>query len=660
MIASFFERKDIRKTRVETVQINLGNRCNQSCFHCHVNASYEGDSIMDRETAEKVLWKILDVKPLLVELTGGAPEMNPNLPMLIESLSKQKIKTTVRTNLTVLDLEDYSHLINFFARHAVKLIASLPWPSGEVTDSQRGTGVFEKSIRVLRKLNDAGYGNGLELNLVHNPAETHLPSTQQQLEFRYKKELKDSYGIVFNRLITMINSPIGRFKKWLINTNNYENYMKMLVNNFNSETLNYIMCRRLLTVDYMGYIYDCDFNLALGIRTKGYEDVRLWEVDFKDFNPQIRFGEHCYACTAANGSSCAGSLIKTDISTHEIVKRYYGKELQGTKDLKTAACCSPLEIPDYVKEILFLIPEEVMEKYYGCGSPVPLVLKGLKVLDIGCGTGRDCYVLSKLVGEDGFVYGIDMTEEQIRVAEKYRDEMKEKFGYSKGNVRFIHDYIENLKKHFREDALDLVVSNCVFNLIDDKEGVLKQIYSILKEGGEFYFSDIYADRRLPDWMKKEPVLVGECLGGALYWRDFERMAKRVGFYDPRIVSKRVVEINNDDIKALVGNIKFYSITYRLWKVHGIEDACEDYGHIAIYKGGIKESPFSFTLDAAHHFEKDKPERICGNTALILSRTRLKDHFSIIGDFNSHFGDFKKNDNIFLNNESSNTEKFSCC
>jgi ubiquinone/menaquinone biosynthesis C-methylase UbiE len=268
------------------------------------------------------------------------------------------------------------------------------------------------------------------------------------------------------------------------------------------------------------------------------------------------------------------------------------------------------------------------------------VLNGLKVLDIGCGTGRDCYVFSKLVGEEGFVHGIDMTENQIEVAMKYQNEQATRFGYKKPNVHFIHDYIEDIEKHFSENSLDLIVSNCVVNLIEDKERLMNQAHKILKYGGEFYFSDIYADRRLPEHLRKNPILYGECLGGSLYWKDFERIAQKAGFIDPRVVSKRVVDISNEEIKNLIGNVRFYSITYRLWKIEGLEDACEDYGHVAIYRGGISEAPFKLELDANHIFEKDKPERVCGNTALMLSATRFSNYTEVIGSFAQHFGLFE--------------------
>lgn len=640
----------LNKTEIKTIQINLGNKCNQNCIHCHIGASPNGNKNMEEATARKILSKLLEINTNVIEFTGGAPEINPNLKMFISELGKSGKKIVVRTNLTILDSPEYSFYIDLYKLYNVKIMASLPGYFKDSTDFQRGKGVFEKSIRVLQKLNSVGYGKEkLNLDLVYNPEGTYLPPPERELEIDYKKILKEKYGISFNNLIAITNTPVGGFKRYLLNNNKFDEYMKLLVNNFNPETLSNIMCRRLLSIDYEGYLYDCDFNLALGIKIKGYEDKKFWEIDFNSFNPEITCDEHCYACTVNRGSSCHGALIKDDIDfdIKNTVKEYYGSELKKTSDLKTGACCTTDAVPDYVKDTLPYIADEIKERYYGCGSPIPLVLEGLSVLDIGCGTGRDCYIFSKLVGESGFVYGIDMTENQIETALKYQYIQAERFGYKKPNTHFIHDYIENIEKYFPENSIDLVVSNCVVNLLEDKETFVQRIFKILKYGSEFFFSDIYSDRRLPEQIRKNPLLYSECLGGALYWKDFERIAKKAGFIDPRIVSKKVVDISNKEINKLIGNTIFYSITYRLWKLHRLEDACEDYGHIAIYKGGISESPFKFELDSSHIFEKDKPERVCGNTALMLSTTRFYKYFEIIGDFSKHFGEFNNCSNFEL-------------
>ena len=346
-------------------------------------------------------------------------------------------------------------------------------------------------------------------------------------------------------------------------------------------------------------------------------------------------------------------------SQYDVVKEYYGTVLQKSFDLKTDACCTSENLPTYIRRVLPLINEEIKNTYYGCGSPIPLCVEDLTILDLGCGTGRDCYVMGKLVGQNGFVYGIDMTENQITVAKKYIDEQTVAFDYSKPNVKFILDYIENLEGYFKKESLDLVTSNCVINLTEDKEAVLRQVFEVLKFGCEMFFSDVYADRRAHEEISKDPVLRGECLGGALYYKDFERIARKVGFTDPRIVSKRAIDINNKEIQNLVGNIGFSSITYRLWKLKGLEDACEDYGHIAVYNGQIPQSPFKFELDNAHTFYRNKPQRICCNTALMLSQTRFKKYFQVLGSFKEHFGAFEDCSNVEQNRKTERNSS-SCC
>lgn len=653
----------INKDKLEIVQINLGNKCNQRCSHCHIDASPSGNKNMDEETAKNILRKLIELDVRNIEFTGGAPELNYNLKFFIEKLSKFNKNITVRTNLTVLNLSGYSSYIDFYKNNKVKIIASLPSLFQEITDKQRGDGVFFKSIKVLEKLNKIGYGtNGLYLDIVYNPSSDFLPVSQKQIEEEYKKLLEEKYNLYFNNLITIVNVPIKRFKKFLQKEEKLDDYMNLLKQKFNSETLNNLMCRRLISIDYAGYIHDCDFNLALGKRIKGFDKLKFWEIDsFDNFNPEITFDSYCYACTAEHGSSCYGTLVKEeDFDVKKSVSVYYGEKLKKTSDLKTNACCTD-SVPEYMKNVLSLINDEIKMKYYGCGSPIPYFLNGLKVLDVGCGTGKDVYIVSKLVGKNGFVYGIDMTENQINVGKKYINEHSKRFGYKNPNVEFILDYIENIDKYFEKESLDLIISNCVMNLVEDKEHVLNKIYKILKFGAEFNFSDVYTDRRSPEEIKKNPLLYNECLGGALYYKDFERIAKRVGFIDTRIVSKREININNPEIKKLVGNIRFCSITYRLWKLKGLEDACEDYGHIVVYKGGIPESEFKFELDNAHVFYKDKPEKVCGNTILMLSKTRFKKYFKIIGSFKEHFGLFENCSNAnFGNKNNSLLESCSCC
>jgi len=326
--------------------------------------------------------------------------------------------------------------------------------------------------------------------------------------------------------------------------------------------------------------------------------------------------------------------------THQKVSDYYGKVLQTKKDLKTNACCTFDKMPAYVKEPLKLIEEEIQTKFYGCGAPIPLVLNGMKILDLGCGTGRDCFVLSYFVGEEGEVVGVDMTDEQLEVGNRYLPLQTKKFGYKSPNVRFVQGYIEDLAAiDLPDDYFDIVISNCVVNLSPDKPSVLKEVYRVLKEGGEFFFSDVYADRRLPLWAQKDPVLLGECLGGALYWKDFERLAKKIGFNDPRIYACSKIDLLDQETIDKIGFAHFNSITYRLFKLDKLEDTCEDYGQVATYRGTIEESPHRFMLDNHHIFEDGKPMLVCSNTASMIKDTRLSMHFEVTGDLSVHYGLF---------------------
>lgn len=327
--------------------------------------------------------------------------------------------------------------------------------------------------------------------------------------------------------------------------------------------------------------------------------------------------------------------------THQTVSEYYGKVLQSKKDLKTSACCALDKMPAYVQEPLKLIEEEIQTKFYGCGAPIPLVLEGMKILDLGCGTGRDCFVLSYFAGEQGEVVGVDMTGEQLEVANRHLPVQTQKFGFTRPNVRFVQGYIEDLQAMgLPDNYFDIVISNCVVNLSPDKPAVLKEVFRVLKEGGEFFFSDVYADRRLPDWAQKDPVLLGECLGGALYWKDFERLARATGFPDPRVYACSNIDLLDQETIDKIGFAHFNSITYRLFKLPRLEDACEDYGQVAYYKGTIRESPHQFRLDNHHIFEKGKPMLVCSNTAGMLKDTRLAPHFSVDGDLSVHYGLFE--------------------
>ena len=297
------------KQGIEIIQINVGSRCNQRCAHCHIGGGPDG-SMMDLDTAEKIIGALALQTAARVELTGGAPELNPGLKNFIEKLYAQGKQITARTNLTSLALPECSFYPDFYKAYKVKLVASLPCYGAENVDLQRGEGVFQTSIEVLQRLNRLGYGtNGLELDLVYNPLAGFLPPEHVGLERAYKEILHERYGVTFNGLIAIANVPIGRFKDALDAQKKYGDYLSLLQQCFNSATVGRLMCRTLLSVNYQGYVYDCDFNLALDKKIKGYEHAQFWEIDFSCFAPEITFGDHCYACTAGCGSSCHGALV---------------------------------------------------------------------------------------------------------------------------------------------------------------------------------------------------------------------------------------------------------------------------------------------------------------------------------------------------------------
>jgi arsenite methyltransferase len=323
----------------------------------------------------------------------------------------------------------------------------------------------------------------------------------------------------------------------------------------------------------------------------------------------------------------------------EVVKDYYGKVLKSSQDLKTSACCEGDGPPDLIP-LLDNVHEEVQSKYYGCGIVVPAALEGARVLDLGSGSGRDVYLMAQLVGPRGEVVGIDMTDEQLAVANEHIDWHVKRFGYQRPNVRFLKGYIETLDELGLElGTFDAIVSNCVINLSVDKLAVLRGAYELLRPGGELYFADVYCDRRLPDEVRADPVLYGECLGGALYWNDFLPMAKHAGFLDPRLVTSRAIDVGNDAMRAKLGQAKFFSATYRLFKLDELETACEDYGQAVIYKGTVPGAPDAFELDGHHLIERGKVFTVCGNTWRMLADTRFAPHFDFIGDFDTHYGIF---------------------
>lgn len=321
------------------------------------------------------------------------------------------------------------------------------------------------------------------------------------------------------------------------------------------------------------------------------------------------------------------------------VKEYYSKILKTSQDLKTNACSTAAAPPDHIKEAIRNISPKVLEKYYGCGLCLPEDLEGLTILDLGSGSGRDVYIAAQLVGPKGQVIGVDMTPEQLAVAEEAKAFHAEKFGYS--NVEFKLGYIEKLHElGLPDNSIDVIVSNCVINLSPDKESVLRSAYKLLKPGGELYFSDVYCDRRVPEALRKDSVLWGECISGALYWNDFHNLAKKCGFGDPRLVKDSTITVNNKKLESKLGCLKFFSATYRLFKLDGLESHCEDYGQAVIYKGTCPRCPDFFELDGHHLIETGKVFPVCGNTWRMLHDTRFKRHFEFIGDFGRHFGIFE--------------------
>lgn len=331
----------------------------------------------------------------------------------------------------------------------------------------------------------------------------------------------------------------------------------------------------------------------------------------------------------------AGGIMQLDL-----VKKYYGQTLKSTADLRTSACCTPEAMPTYLKPLMANIHGAVAAKYYGCDLLLPAALKGARVLDLGSGSGRDAYLAAQLVGEDGEVVGVDMTPEQAETARTYLDWHRKRFGYSKSNVRFIDGYLEKLDLlELKPASFDVIISNCVINLCVDKPAVFKGAFDLLQPGGELYFSDVYADRRVPDRVRADPVLYGECLGGALYWNDFLSIAKCAGFRDPRLVTSRPIEITDEALKAKLGSAKFYSATYRLFRLDNLEPTSEDYGQLVTYKGDLAEQRDKFLLDHYHQFTRGRITAVSGNTWRMLKETRFEPFFEFVGDLSIHYGPF---------------------
>ena len=303
----------LRHTKTDVLQVNVGKLCNLTCMHCHVNAGPKRKEIMTRGTVDRVIdWFALTEIPT-IDLTGGAPEMIPNFRYFIERVKTLRPSRRVidRCNLTILLEPGYEGLAQFLARHKVEIIASMPCYTAENVNAQRGQGVFDSSIKALRVLNSLGYGSDLPLHLVYNPVGAFLPGPQAELEADYKRELKKHFGIIFNNLYTITNLPIARFASYLRHNNKLEEYMQLLIDNFNPATVFGLMCRNTISVGWTGEVFDCDFNQMLNMNWRnGSGPLHLWDLDPAAVeNREILTGNHCFGCTAGAGSSCAGALV---------------------------------------------------------------------------------------------------------------------------------------------------------------------------------------------------------------------------------------------------------------------------------------------------------------------------------------------------------------
>lgn len=301
----------LTSTNTDILQVNMGKMCNQTCAHCHVDAGPDRKEIMTKETMQLCLKTIENGNIKVADLTGGAPEMNPHFRWFVEELTKLNVNVMVRCNLTIIVANPkYNDLPNFYKKHKVEIISSLPHFSKIRTDAQRGDGVFDQSIKALKMLNTVGYGiegSGLHLNLVFNPSGAFLPPAQSSLERDFKERLQRQHGITFDSLFAITNLPISRFLDYLIQTDNYDAYMEELSNAFNPLTVEGLMCRNTLSVGWDGYLYDCDFNQMLRMNSHHVKHIR--NFDHEQLNGRtIKTGKHCYGCTAGSGSSCGGEI----------------------------------------------------------------------------------------------------------------------------------------------------------------------------------------------------------------------------------------------------------------------------------------------------------------------------------------------------------------
>jgi radical SAM/Cys-rich protein len=317
MAAAFKERLQeinpvyIKFDTLQTLQVNLGNLCNLSCVHCHLVASPNGKNVMDKEVMKKVVGFLSRKSGLVLDITGGCPEMNPDFRFLVEATDGLAQRRIVRSNLTIMTEPGMEWLPEFYREHQLAIIASLPCYLEENVDRQRGKGVYNKSISALKQLNMLGYGGKLELNLVYNPGGNYIPGSQKALELAYKAELLEHHGIVFNHLYTITNAPIGRFREYLESHGLLERYLNLLATSFNPDAAGNIMCRTLVSIDWKGFLYNCDFNQAIGLpiteEQRGILKIEDLEAAAIKGN-ELFLAQHCYCCTAGEGSSCTGAL----------------------------------------------------------------------------------------------------------------------------------------------------------------------------------------------------------------------------------------------------------------------------------------------------------------------------------------------------------------
>lgn len=302
---------NLRAYNIDTMQINLGKMCNQVCKHCHVDAGPDRKEIMRKEIMQYCIDILASHNIQTADLTGGAPEMNPDFKWFVIEIKRLNKHVIVRSNLTILEANGFEDYAKFLANHKVEIVSSLPYYKKSFADKQRGEGVFDKSVSAIKKLNNLGYGkeeSGLVLNLVYNPIGAFLPPSQTELELDYKREFLNKFGLVFNNLYTITNMPINRFLDYLLQSGNYETYIQKLVDSFNPAAASNVMCKFIISVGWDGQLYDCDFNqmLELNMNHGAPEHIKNFDMELIT-NRRIVTGQHCYGCTAGSGSSCGGA-----------------------------------------------------------------------------------------------------------------------------------------------------------------------------------------------------------------------------------------------------------------------------------------------------------------------------------------------------------------